>query len=1343
MTLPSPQRQRWQPLRAGLVDLFYYDSEEFPFHDGRLLLRGNNGTGKSKVLALTLPFLLDGDLRPQRVEPDADAQKRMEWNLLLGGGHPYPERLGYTWLEFGRIGDDDTPVYRTIGCGLKAVQGRGIARHWYFVTDQRVGDELTLIDATGTALPRERLAEAIETQGRGNVYDRARDYRRAVDEALFSLGDQRYNALVDLLVQLRQPQLSKSPSQKALSAALTEALPPVDEALIRDVAEAFRSLEDDRETLRVMTEGRDAAHGFLEHYRLYARIAAHRRAKSLSTANANYEQNGRDLKAVHDQLATAELDIERAGEALDALATERSKLEAREQELQEDPTARKLHEAADESEKLAERAWQTVEDRRAATRRLDEWQRRADDKHAEAEQAAESIVAQRATASEAAAAARVTADHADRVDRLLDGDPDVHALEHEAQRVHDRQLAAAKHVGSLLDDVDDAMRAVTAAGGERDRADRELQGLTDRKTSAQQTLDDCGAELVAATRTHLEQAVELRVRDLAASTSALEQWVATLDGPNPVAAEVRDAGRLASEGFARALAELRERERAAETRLREVDDEADGLRRGENSAPPVPHTRSSAARSDKPGAPLWQLVDFTDDVSPADRAGIEAALEASGILDAWVMPSGDLVDTGGDVLLTPTTPVAHHLGTALEPAVDRTDDHASTVGDDTVAALLTSIGMGESGQTWVDTNGEFRIGVLRGNWNKPAATYIGRGAREAARRARLQELAAARELVTDELTTIAQQREAITGRRDVLEQEIAGVPSDDELRRCHLRITTLDEDLARAREAQGRAAEAHAAAQQAAQEARSALEEGATDVDLPADRSAVADVREALGEYRTLTAVLWPAVRALRTARRNAAEAAEQLSEARATAEKRAQQATEAEAEAEAAAETLRTLQEAVGSTVRDIEHKLTETRQRLRSNNAERNDAEKAKEKAVADRGKADGKREELERAQHERTAERDEAVERFRKFAATGLLTVALPEVEVADVTIPWLPNPAVALARRTLSTLPDIDVTDAAWDRAQRKVNDEFKTLQDTLSRYNNRASADVHDDGFVVAIEFAGRAMTVPELAEALTTEVSDRERLLNEQEREILETHLINEVASTLQELISEADLRVKDMNEELRARPTSTGMTLRLVWQPHNHGPAGLEEARRRLLRQSADAWSEDDRAAVGEFLQAQINDIRSREAGGTWYEHLTTALDYRNWHQFKIEIHQNGAWRPADGPASGGEKVLAASVPLFAAAASHYRSAGNPHAPRLVTLDEAFAGVDDNARAKYLGLLTAFDLDVVMTSEREWGCYPEVPGLGISQLSRRDGIDAVLVTNWNWDGHERSRVDA
>ena len=74
--------------------------------------------------------------------------------------------------------------------------------------------------------------------------------------------------------------------------------------------------------------------------------------------------------------------------------------------------------------------------------------------------------------------------------------------------------------------------------------------------------------------------------------------------------------------------------------------------------------------------------------------------------------------------------------------------------------------------------------------------------------------------------------------------------------------------------------------------------------------------------------------------------------------------------------------------------------------------------------------------------------------------------------------------------------------------------------------------------------------------------------------------------------------------------------------------------------------------------------------------------------------------------------------------------------------LDEAFAGVDDDSRAKCFGLLTAFDLDVVMTSEREWGCYREVPGLAIAQLARMDGIPAVLVSHWEWDGATRTQVE-
>ncbi|MBW6456928.1 MAG: hypothetical protein K0A98_13690, partial [Trueperaceae bacterium] len=330
---PAPTATRWQPLRLGLIDLFYYDDEVFPFVDGRLLLRGNNGTGKSKVLALTLPFLLDGDLSARRIEPDADPNKRMEWNLLLGGAHPHAERLGYTWIEFGRLTDDGESVFCTLGAGLKAVEGRGMARHWFFMTSQRVGEDLALLDGSRTALSRERLAEALGDAGR--VYDRKQDYRRAVDERLFGLGERRYDALVDLLVQLRQPQLSRRPNEQALSDALTQSLSPVQHDLIEYVAEAFRGLDDERRQLEELADATRAGEAFLEHYRRYARVIVRRRADAPRTTHSRYEELGRDLVRIREALAAARSELAGARAELERLGRRAAALQAEHDALME------------------------------------------------------------------------------------------------------------------------------------------------------------------------------------------------------------------------------------------------------------------------------------------------------------------------------------------------------------------------------------------------------------------------------------------------------------------------------------------------------------------------------------------------------------------------------------------------------------------------------------------------------------------------------------------------------------------------------------------------------------------------------------------------------------------------------------------------------------------------------------------------------------------------------------------------------------------------------------------------------------------------------------------------
>ncbi|GAA1968851.1 TIGR02680 family protein [Amycolatopsis minnesotensis] len=1344
--LPEPALERWQPLRAGLVDLFYYDTEEFWFRDGRLLLRGNNGTGKSKVLALMLPFLLDGELSPHRVEPDADPKKKMEWNLLLGGAHPYPERLGYTWLEFGRVDEHGEPRFRTLGCGLKAVSGKGIARHWYFVTEQRIGAGLELVDATATALSRDRLVDAIGE--RGTVYDRARNYRRAVDEALFGFGEQRYGALVDLLVQLRQPQLSKRPSEKALSAALTEALPPLDQAVVADVAEAFRSLEEDRESLRSMTEAHDAAKSFLGHYSRYARVASRRRAARPRQAQAEYRRVGEDLAKAETAHQEAETALANAESRIAELATDRTRLQTRDKTLRESPEMRKaenLEAAAIDARKLAEESKQRAGELGKATTKLaarQENHRKATERLASA---TTNLDTARSSATEAAGTARIAGPHAERIDAALASGPDVPRLRTEANELAVRQRHAVEQVAGLIRAAETAGQKLTAARQKVNELEAEADDLAERRATAENDVTERGDELVTAVRSHFDTATELRLDDPATTFAELELWVETLDGPNPATAAASTAGHAATSALAHAEAERAAEERVARLRREELTTEIAKLERGEDNAPPVPHTRQDADRTDRPGAPLWQLVDFAADVDPADRAGLEAALEGAGILDAWVTPAGELLapDTE-DIVLSPRGQVSGpSLATALTPAVDRANSRANAVSDETVLELLGAIGLGGDSETWVSADGTYRIGVLTGAWHKPVAEYVGRGAREAARRARLATLRAELSTVESELTRLDEARRLLRTRQETLATEVSGLPSDSALREAHSDVKRLADELRRLFVKQTDAATAVSTAAETANAADTALQEGATDTGLPATTTELSEVESGLAAYREALAGLWPTIGAKTEADRGAAQAAEDLEEAEATLENAAERAHTAEQEATAAAERHQTLRDTVGAAVAELEAHLAEVAQALRANENDTKAASTERDKAIDARGKAEGRRETLAADLEVATTNRAEAADSLRRFAATGLLAVALPDLSVPDPGEPWAPDPTVRLARRMNDELADTPDDDNAWDRAQKRVNDELKTLTDTLSRQGSRASGELLEDGLVVEVEFRGKPATVPELAGALGTEVGDRERLLSEREREILENHLVNEVASTLQELISAAEAQVARMNTELDDRPTSTGMRLRLQWRSREDGPAGLAAARDRLLRQTADAWSEEDRAAVGEFLQARIAEVRSRDASGTWLEQLTEALDYRTWSRFVIQRHQNGQWKPATGPASGGERVLAASVPLFAAASSHYASAGSPHAPRLVTLDEAFAGVDDNARAKYLGLLAAFDLDVVMTSEREWGCYPEVPGLAISQLARTDDVAAVLVTNWEWDGRKRTKISA
>jgi len=1357
--LPIPLRGRWQPLRAGLVDLFYYDYQEFWFRDGRLMLLGNNGTGKSKVLALTLPFLLDANLSPTRVEPDGDRDKKMEWNLLLGG--KYEERLGYVWLEFGRRTEDGEHAYFTIGCGLKAVAGRGVADHWYFTTSQRIGVDMHLIGSGGAVLTRDRLTAAIGEFGM--VTQGAETYRRAVDEHLLHLGQERYGSLVDLLVQLRQPQLSKKPDEAKLSRALSEALAPLDQSVIADIAAAFHDLEQQRDELTALKDTRGHVARFSQRYQLYARVAARRQSRELRTAQYAYEETGRQLGGVKDEIEAAGTAESQAADQLAAADGELIDLNAAREELAGRPELASLEHAERYADTTAKAAARENDKKISAERAVLSRSRKHDQSRSAAALTRELVTAAEAEAEQAAADVGLAQDHGMAVTPLALPDGITAELtlvaEQEFAVAATRREAAVAHVTGLAATAAEAEGKAATEQAKLTELEAERDTAADECQAAEDAVQVAGEVLVGQWREFVDGTTELDVPY--PDETGLSEWTVTLDGPNPAEAALREAAAHATQSLAAAHARHSARVSEIAASLDELEDERRRLLAGETAMPPTPYTRGEAVRVGRPGAPLWRLTEFTGGLDDGQRAGLEAALEASGLLDAWVTPEGTLLDPATHDVLLSTVPgpsararssaPGRSLSSVLLPAIDPSLVTASQVSVAAVGAILDAIALVPPGVTvrapetdascMVSLSGQWRVGPLSGAWAKDAAEYVGAATREQARRRRLAVLAEQIQAALDALTAARQAVAGVEVRQAALVAEAAAFPGDQGLRDAHGKVAGTRLTLERATRKAGDQALRVTDARRTAAEASAERDTAAADLRLPVQLDQLRAAETAVRRYASLGQKLVTALWKHHARLTDVATCAAEFAEAQLDLTGASELAAESAGEARDAAARLAAVRNASGATADELRHRLERVKQQIKELTAARKSLDVTHKEQSERRAKLQGREEQLQEQLAGETSRRDAAVAAFWRFAGTGLLAVA---VEVADADAAPAGEsvaPAVRLARRVEQELTSVEDTDDAWRRVQDDIARRHAELAEAMSRHGHHASLSLVDERVVVTIQFQGKDRSPDELTGLLSEEISYRDRMLTAKERELIEEHLVNDVASHLQELISDAEAQVERMNAELAERPTSTGMRLRLRWEPSPDAPAGLPEARRRLLRQDAELWSPDDRAAVGEFLQHQIEAERAASENSTWQEQLRLALDYRGWHRFVIERFQDGKWRPATGPASGGERVLTVSLPLFAAASAHYRSA-HPDAPRLVLLDEAFAGVDDDSRAKSLGLLANFDLDVVMTSEREWGFYATVPGIATHQLVRREGIDAVHVTTWEWDGSNPHRVE-
>ncbi|MFD4538063.1 TIGR02680 family protein [Kitasatospora sp. NPDC058397] len=1335
--LPVPERNRFQQLRLGLIGIWEYEEQEFVSYGHGLILRGRNGAGKTKVMEVTSPLLLDAVLSARRLDPFGSTARPMRDNLLHRGR---TQRVGYSWCEYGRVAEDGSHEYVTIGIGMRAstsVKG-GLHKPWFFVTEKRVGQDFDLFNEHRQPHLRKQLEARLGPQ---SVFEDRREYRAAVAERLFGFSSGSLASLVELLLVLRKPKLSENFNGEKLSRMLSNGLPPVSTVLLDDLAVRFDQLARDRKDLAQQERHLLGMQAFQSVYTRYARRWTRNLADHVVKAEQSLDAATRGRDKASDELAEAE-------KALDQATGERRQLKERHEKLQTALGELRSNPLMEQHELLS-RLQEQAEEAKAKLPELQERYKKAETAVTDAASAADGkrqrLIVAAAALGKAEELSAVRAAQTRIEDTHTQCVPVIRTTPQEAE---DTLLGHVQARASVLERAVELATSVQKVQAAFDHANEAFQKSRTLCNASRKAMGDHETEVanqVALLREGLSDWGD-RCREFLLTDDELTELntaVPTfgLPGASTLSQELTRLAKRLYEQLAIAAAGLEsdwrrvgnDQKALTRTRLR-VAQETDPL-----PAPPPHRRRDRTAAAD--GAPLWRLLEFAPHLTDSERTGLESSLLGSGVLDAWVTSSGAVLDSStlDTVLPADRAPVpGPSLTTVLQP-VDN-----PMVPVEVTARVLAGLALARPGTPppsgdWIATDGSWRIGPAHGRTAVSEPAYIGAAAREAERQRRLRVLDEQIAELDAMLLDLDERLETTRGRQNDLASEYEDAAGLDVPLRSRQQELATARKVFEAHDKQRELDEAAAAGR------KRELEDAGAALDLYARERAtatrldlLASERHALQEYRTSLDELFRKVEAWAHREQQYEDADNLLSICQTHLAVVDKDQKTAIRDASQKREQYDVRRRVVGADVDSVLAELAIAQKALAdtAKQQENNDrmVERATERAVR------------RKAAHEQSialVEQRQELLNDRSGDYDRLQQLGFMELVSAMGSVPSPETSAAVRARAVLPELAKDPGDQGALDQARDDVDQARHQLERELAGQDWTVRSGNDERLVTVRLIHNGRSHTITQALAVVETEVRERSRLLDASEHDLFTEVLLGQVGDHLRRRRAGAKALVGEMNRLLGLRRTASGQVMRLVWEPDPEKGRETREALDTLDKQASRFLPDSAREHLITFLGQQIATAREAEGGTDWKAHLRAALDYRTWSRIRVQYKTGPQqkWIDIDagmhGKGSGGEKAVMLQLPLFAAAAAHYTGAA-PTAPRPVYLDEAFAGIDAEMRGECMGLLVELDLDFVMASHDEWGFYEEVPGVATYQLFRDPQTEGVLTTPIIWDGTRR-----
>jgi uncharacterized protein (TIGR02680 family) len=1343
---------RWKMHKLGFVNFWLYDHEEFPVEDGHILLRGENASGKSITTQSFIPFLLDGNKSPERLDPFGSKDRKMEYYLLGDGDKE--EATGYLYLEFKK---ENLEEYCTIGVGMRAKSGKPMGFWGFCLCDgRRIGPEgLSLYKKLGDQLiPLSRIELRNQIADDDNWAESPSTYKQLVNTRVFQFRDLRqYEQLIQLLIKVRTPKLSKDAFRPtAVKKSLNDSLQVLTDEDLSAMVSTMERMDELESTLESQRLAMRNAQIIQREYTRYNQYMLGKKAKAYLDARQNLTKGQADLESGQEAYADARDHLAQATQDQQDAVLQMRSLQAQLMELGEDDLAvqqNRLEEEQANCRRYQDQLAQGTKQFTALQSRIADLRQRICQREEERSALWAQVEEHCQVLNRQNQSLLLEEEHSQYLQALpnaqaaVDPKPLQTALQRRKKLLHEilRLLEQLEQNRVSYEEACEALDEATTAV-------RQAQiVLRDAQLQEQQERD----VLLENTTRSLSENREFRLtpEDLIALKQRLSRYRTPADWT-----EVALLLDTSYRGLQGKLQDKRSRgEVALEEQKKKYNDARRELRELQNQPEPIPPrrgsiqaTRSMLTMSGIPHAALYEVVDFAPELDVPARNLLEAQLMDAGLLDALVVPQEyqleiqSFLEQYPDQFISPEPPVKDPI-TCLVPDVAQPFRPM-------VEAFLQGISRSdwESG-TALLPDGRFRCGPIRGfSHDEAPAGYVGATARRINREQQLRRLEEKLKQAQAQMEQKQQELDALSARLALLEKERNETPTAADLDQALEMLAQAKLSLTKAEEVQTQRQKKEQSAKQVVVRLEQEINQTSLGLSYTRTTEQYRALCETAEQYQATLSDLtishnswingWKIIEAIQS----------DLSGTEARAQVQQQHNQDLSQQLEVGRSRIQAIEEILNSPENraqaqrraDLKHALSVQQQR--KENAARTCA--TQEERLHNLADILARQQEILAQLKQRTAA---ARDYFQEECSLGL-------PNCAEGTLDSRAQAAYQALRQE-----DRDRSDAKLNDALTKNYQEHK---DTLLAYQPKiemvfedaAYPDLLRPRFTITLKKDGKELSLYAFLQALQQDIDTCTVLMEEKDRDLFENILTETISHKLRARIEESQQWTENMTKLMRGLNTSMGLTFRLDWKPKAaQGEEELDTAKLvTLLNKDRALVTREDNQRVSVHFRTRVKKARSEallEDRSVGYADLIReVLDYRNWYEFHLLYQRDGEGAReltdrAFNKFSGGEKAMAMYVPLFAAVSAQYQKC-SPQCPRLIALDEAFAGVDERNINAMFHLVETLDFDYIMNSQALWGCYTDVTSLDIAELHRPLNASVVTILRYHWNGTRRTQEE-